>query len=363
MKHCIFTFFLFITLHLSAQTPNAINYQAVARDGSGQLIINKDIRVRLSILSGNINGTNVYSETHQVKTNLSGVFHFEIGRGSVISGDFVNIAWQSGSHFAKIEIDPNGGNNFLLVGTTQFLSVPYALFAEDIAMQYSISAGNNFIVGVNSEVADSVIMFLSIHHHVGTPEDLILDITGLNNNILPGISLPYLISKDTFNNTSSIRIDNTITIRSSTPPGNYPLIITATNPRGKTKSQKINIEVLGCKIFFNESTLSGEYYGNFAGILADTLTAMDPISGDGRVTMTFLGIISEATIIDNKNFRGTINRRTSNLLSATNLNGTYRGTVDCEGNILLTIENLDGEGTGHLGSFFPMNNISITYKK
>lgn len=360
MKHFIFTLFLLVTLQLSAQTPNAINYQAVARDGSGQLIVNKDIRVRLSILSGNINGTSVYSETHQVKTNLSGVFHFEIGRGSVISGDFVNIAWQSGSHFAKIEIDPNEGNNFLWVGTTQFLSVPYALFAEDVAMQYSISGGNKFIARVNSGTADSVIMDLEINHLVGTPEDIILNITGLNSNILSGITLPYVIPADTFDSTSSLLIPNTITIRSSTPSGNYPLTITTTNPRGKSKSKKINIEVLDCNNFFNETTLNGNYYGNFVGLINDTLTITNPVIGDNKINMTFLGITSEATILDNKNFSGTITNATSDILQATNLNGTYRGTVDCDGSIVLIIERLDGQST--LG-FFPFGNVTVTYRK
>jgi len=113
-----------------AQTPQAINYQGVARDNSGNVIANQAVSLRLSILSGSATGIAVYVETHDLTTDGFGLFALKIGQGTVVTGNFDSISWGSSTYFYKVEIDPAGGDNYQLVGTNQFLSVPYALYAE-----------------------------------------------------------------------------------------------------------------------------------------------------------------------------------------------------------------------------------------
>lgn len=130
-NHFLFLLFSVMTLHLSAQAPEAFNYQAVARDNSGNPLVSRSITVKISILSGSTSGTTVYSETHNVTTNQFGLFNLSIGTGTVVSGTFSNINWGSNSFYTKVEVDPNGGNSFQLLGTSQLLSVPYALYAKN----------------------------------------------------------------------------------------------------------------------------------------------------------------------------------------------------------------------------------------
>jgi len=117
-----------------AQTPQAINYQAVARAVDGEPIINQEISVKISILSQSTSGDVVYSELHDVTTNSMGLFNLEIGNpGEVLSGVFDEITWGTDNYFMKLEMDENGGFNFVHIGTSQLLSVPYALYSENTA--------------------------------------------------------------------------------------------------------------------------------------------------------------------------------------------------------------------------------------
>lgn len=118
-----------INLSLSAQTPQAFNYQGVARTLTGQIIPGQNIGIRISLLEGTANGMEVYQEVHAVQTNNLGLFSIKVGEGTVVNGVFDQISWGNASHFLQIEIDENGGSDFELVGTSQLLSVPYALYA------------------------------------------------------------------------------------------------------------------------------------------------------------------------------------------------------------------------------------------
>ncbi|MFN5182974.1 MAG: tail fiber domain-containing protein [Bacteroidota bacterium] len=128
-KLIVIVIFLVATLGFS-QTPQAFKYQAVARDNSGNVIVNQNIAFRITLLSGSPSGTSVFSETHTVASNDIGLVNFDIGAGNVISGSFSGINWGNSTYFIKIEMDVNGGSNYLFMGTSQLLSVPYALFAD-----------------------------------------------------------------------------------------------------------------------------------------------------------------------------------------------------------------------------------------
>jgi hypothetical protein len=122
-------FVLFILKGI-AQAPESFKYQAVARDLSGQTIINSTISLRLSILDGTSSGAVVFQETQSVTTNDFGLFAISVGSGTLTAGSFSGIDWANGDKFLKVETDFTGGNSYSEMGTTQLLSVPYALYAK-----------------------------------------------------------------------------------------------------------------------------------------------------------------------------------------------------------------------------------------
>ncbi|MEI8201367.1 MAG: hypothetical protein WCH34_00020 [Bacteroidota bacterium] len=128
----LFAFFLTLLIGsaIFAQAPQAINYQGVARDNSGNVLASQAVKLKLSILNSSPSGTAVYVETHAKTTDGFGLISLQIGQGSVVSGTFSSINWSANSYYLKVEIDPTGGNNFQLISTNQFVSVPYALYAE-----------------------------------------------------------------------------------------------------------------------------------------------------------------------------------------------------------------------------------------
>lgn len=121
---------VFMSLPAQGQTPQAFQYQAVARNAAGQISANQLVGFRMSILQGTTTGTTVYSETHAATTNAFGLVNLEIGNGTPGSGTFSDINWGSGVYFVQIELDATGGTNYQLMGTSQLLSVPYALHAK-----------------------------------------------------------------------------------------------------------------------------------------------------------------------------------------------------------------------------------------
>jgi hypothetical protein len=130
MKNLLFCFAaLFCTLSAAAQSPQAFNYQGIARDGSGAPIADRTISLRLTIQTGALPRSMVYQETHTVQTNKHGVFTTEVGRGHAQVGLVDDIEWGIDNHYIQVEMDPAGGTNFTLLGESELLSVPYALYA------------------------------------------------------------------------------------------------------------------------------------------------------------------------------------------------------------------------------------------
>ena len=117
-----------------AQSPQKMSYQAVVRDNDNSLVINRPVGVKMSILQGTDNGTTVYSELFNPnpETNANGLLTLEIGGGIPVSGTFSEIDWSKGPFFIRTEIDPSGGSNYTVNGTSPLLSVPYALHAHSV---------------------------------------------------------------------------------------------------------------------------------------------------------------------------------------------------------------------------------------
>ena len=119
-----------IPLGVFAQAPEKMSYQAVIRDANSTLIVSSPIGMQISILQGSATGSAVYEETHTTSTNANGLVTIEIGSGTVLSGNFSTIDWGNGPYFIQTETDPTGGSNYTISGTTQLMSVPYALHAK-----------------------------------------------------------------------------------------------------------------------------------------------------------------------------------------------------------------------------------------
>lgn len=122
--------FLF-TAFTFAQIPQGISYQAIALNGANP-VVSSNVGIRLSILNTTATGTVLYTETHVKMTNAQGLFNLVIGQGTPTTGTFSAIDWRVNSKFLKVEMDVAGGTNYTLVGTTQLLSVPYALAADSL---------------------------------------------------------------------------------------------------------------------------------------------------------------------------------------------------------------------------------------
>ena len=150
------TCFLFI-LNSFAQAPQKMTYQAVIRDVGNALIANTSVGVQISILTGSQTGTAVYIERHTITTNTNGLATLNVGEGTPVAGTFATIDWSTGSYFIKTETDPTGGTTYSISGTSQLLSVPYALYAE--------SAGGG------SSVPTNVSAFTNDAGYITSPND------------------------------------------------------------------------------------------------------------------------------------------------------------------------------------------------
>jgi hypothetical protein len=121
--------FSFSQINLFAQSPQSFQYQCIVRDAGGVAEVNQAVGFRISIISGSTSGPVEYVETHNTTTNDFGVATLAIGAGTPVSGIFADIVWGSTFHYLKVEADPTG-SGFIDMGTTQLLSVPYALYAQ-----------------------------------------------------------------------------------------------------------------------------------------------------------------------------------------------------------------------------------------
>lgn len=154
-----------------AQAPQKISYQAIVRNASNVLVANANVGMRMSVLQGTANGTAVYVETQTATTNANGLVTLEIGAGTVVSGTFASISWGTNAYFIKTETDPTGGTNYTIVGTSQFLSVPYALFAANS------NAGNSWLATGNINTNPAT-------NFIGTTDNN--DLIFKRNNVISG---------------------------------------------------------------------------------------------------------------------------------------------------------------------------------
>jgi len=116
-----------LTASVFAQSPEKMSYQAVIRNSSDVLVTNTQIGMEINIRQGSVSGTVVYTETQTPTTNANGLVSIEIGGGT----GFNAIDWSAGPYFieTKTAVVPPL-TTYTITGTSQLLSVPYALHAK-----------------------------------------------------------------------------------------------------------------------------------------------------------------------------------------------------------------------------------------
>jgi len=142
---------ILLTISTFAQAPEKMSYQAVIRNSGDALVTNQAVGMRISILQGSASGAPVYVETQTPTTNINGLVSLEIGTGTPVTGTFAGIDWATGPYFIKTETDPTGSTTYTITGTSQLLSVPYALHAktaESVTSVCGLSIGDTYQGGI-----------------------------------------------------------------------------------------------------------------------------------------------------------------------------------------------------------------------
>ncbi len=150
----LFTFlFLAISAVVFSQAPPSIPYQAVVRNTDGTMITNTAVTITFKIHDNSATGTEVYEETHATTTSPQGLVSLNVGGGTAVTGTFSGIQWGTGSKFLHVLM--NAGNGVVDLGTQQMMSVPYALYAEEVNVRVSVT-GDSLFIGNNYSIVPGV---------------------------------------------------------------------------------------------------------------------------------------------------------------------------------------------------------------
>ena len=140
----LFTLLAFIvTVITFAQAPQGFNYQATVRNSSGALITNQNVYFKFNIMLNSQTSIPIYTETHYVPTDDLGQVNLVIGTGTPTTGTFSAINWGTGNYYLGIEL--NTGSGYVAMGTTQLLSVPYALYSNTSGSTINDNGFNHYI--------------------------------------------------------------------------------------------------------------------------------------------------------------------------------------------------------------------------
>ena len=168
---------LLFTSNLFAQAPQKMSYQAVIRDASDALVTSTLVGMRISILQDSLNGAAVYVETQTPTSNANGLVSIQVGTGTSFD-DFSTIDWSDGPYFIKTETDPLGGSNYSISGTSELMSVPFALFsANGIAGPQGIP-GADGTNGTNGSDGESAYQIAVNNGFVGTQAQWLASLQG-----------------------------------------------------------------------------------------------------------------------------------------------------------------------------------------
>jgi len=193
----LFTFLsaIIITASIWAQAPGKMSYQAVIRNSNDQLVTDHAVGMKISILQGSEGGTAVYTETQTTATNANGLVSIEIGGET----GFDAIDWSKGPYFIKTETDPEGLANYSISGTSELLSVPYALFSANgsgglthyigelygggiIVAAYKVAGVEHGLIASLTDLSEGIIWTTESYQSVTVPDGAISPIDGLSNS-------------------------------------------------------------------------------------------------------------------------------------------------------------------------------------
>jgi uncharacterized protein (TIGR02145 family) len=148
MKKLFTLLALVITTITFAQAPQGFNYQATVRNSTGALIVNQNVNFKFNVMLNSATSLPIFSETHLAPTDDLGQVNLVIGTGTSTTGSFSTINWGSGNYYLGIEL--NTGAGYIAMGTTQLLSVPYALYANTAGNSQSSIPNLASILAVNN---------------------------------------------------------------------------------------------------------------------------------------------------------------------------------------------------------------------
>jgi len=126
---------------LQAQAPQGFNYQATVRNASGDLVVNQNVSFSFNVIQGSQAADPAYSEDHTLLTDDLGQVSLVIGQGTPTTAVFSEIDWSIGNYYLAIELDT--GNGYVAMGTTQLLSVPYAMYSNNSGSSNELPSGGS----------------------------------------------------------------------------------------------------------------------------------------------------------------------------------------------------------------------------
>lgn len=312
MKKVALLVCLFVASLVRSQAPQYLNYQGIARNSAGT-IITTAIGVKFEILQGGASGTLVYEETNNITPSSAGIFTAAIGSGAASTGTFSTINWANSPYFIRVSIDPAGGTSYSTVGTSQLLSVPYALYAEKAGNTQTVSITGSNVIGTY-------------------PNYTITSAGALTPST--GISI----------------VGNTITNTAPNPTltANGITSITGTHP-------SFTIDVPPPSMNYNTGT-------NVLTLTQGTAVATTTLVGAGSNTVAMFasGIASVSPVGAGSNFTVSVPSPTFTSIGSTTVSGTYPNyTVTSPGVSTLTPTSLQINAP-HSTSTLSPNNFSIT---
>src|SRR5690348_18236909 len=88
-----------------SQAPGIFNYQGVARNSVGNVLVNKTITLRLTIHDGTAAGPVVYQESRTTITNPFGLFNVQVGSAGAtsVTGTIAGVPWGVGNKYIQVE--------------------------------------------------------------------------------------------------------------------------------------------------------------------------------------------------------------------------------------------------------------------
>jgi hypothetical protein len=253
----------FIQFSIAQYIPEGFNYQAVVRNTNGDLVTNTQVTLEIVLKEGSSNGTAIFAEKHTKTTNAQGIVQLILGQGNVTQGNFSNIDWSSAAKYISIAVDIDGNNVFTDLGSSQLLSVPYALYAKNAG---NGGSGTTYTAGSGININGNTI---SATDASTTNELQTLSIAGDQISISNGNTITLPPNSGTDAQTLSLS-GSQLTISN----GN-----TVTLPTGTTYTAGSGINIAGNTIIATDNSATNE-------IQSLTLTgAQLAISGSNAVTL------------------------------------------------------------------------------